>query len=108
MNVEPRHAPRISTTAFLIGAAVLALVIACAVSLLASAAPDGLEYVAHSQGFLDTAYDSAVAGGPFADYATSFVSSPQLSTIVAGAVGCLVTFAVAWTIGVVVRRRNNA
>jgi cobalt/nickel transport system permease protein len=38
------------------------------VSFVASSNPDGLEYVAEDQGFLDSAQDSAVGGLALADY----------------------------------------
>ncbi|ALJ21571.1 PDGLE domain-containing protein [Microbacterium sp. No. 7] len=96
MTATPTSAPRVSTRAFAIGAVIVALVLACVASLFASGHPDGLEFVAESLGFAHTAVDSATAGGPFADYESSFVASPGLGTAIAGAVGCLVTFAVAW------------
>jgi cobalt/nickel transport system permease protein len=46
----------------------VALVLAGALSFVASSNPDGLEYVAGSRGFLDAARDSAVGGWLLADY----------------------------------------
>jgi cobalt/nickel transport system permease protein len=46
----------------------VALVLAGALSFVASSNPDGLEYVAGSKGFLDAARDSAVGGWLLADY----------------------------------------
>lgn len=108
MSSATRKSPRISTRAFTIAAVLFALAVACVVSLFASGLPDGLEFVAASTGFLDTAADSATAGGPFAGYESSFVPVPWLGVMLAGAVGCVVTFAFAWAVGVVPRRRRDA
>ncbi len=98
-------ARRISTRTFTLAALGFALVVACALSLLASSHPDGLEYVAESTGFLGSAHDSAAATSPFADYAAGFVAAPWASVAVAGAVGCALTFALAWAIGRLAKRR---
>lgn len=90
---------RISTRAFTIGALAVALLTACVVSVWASSHPDGLEFVAHATGFADSAQDSATAGGPFADYGVVFVQNPWLSVAIAGALGCAVTFGLAWLVG---------
>ena len=97
---------RVSTRAFTIAALLIALVIACVVSVWASANPDGLEYVAESAGFLGAAEDSATAGSPLADYGAVFVANPWLSLAIAGAVGCALTFGLAWLVGLGTRRRG--
>jgi len=104
----PAAAPprrRISTRAFTFGALAIALIVACVVSIWASSSPDGLEFVAQSTGFLGAAHDSATAGSPFAGYGTVFVDNPWLSVAVAGAVGCAVTFGLAWLVGRAAKRR---
>lgn len=82
-------------TVVLVGLGV-SLVLAVVVSLFASASPDGLEHVAETLGFADTAGDSAVAGSPLADYGTAGVGNEWLSTAIAGVVGLLVTGLVAF------------
>ena len=52
----------------LIGGLGVTLVLAGAVSFFASSNPDGLEYVAEDQGFIEAAEDSAVGGWSLADY----------------------------------------
>jgi len=99
---------RISTRAFTIGSFAIILLIACVVSFYASSHPDGLEFVAQSHGFIEAAEDSATATSPFADYTAVFVDNPWLSLALAGAVGCLATFALAWAIGAASRRRVAA
>ncbi|HWM15023.1 MAG TPA: PDGLE domain-containing protein [Microbacterium sp.] len=97
---------RISTRAFTIGALAIALVIACVVSIWASSSPDGLEFVAESTGFLGAAQDSATAGSPLADYGVVLIDNPWLSVALAGAIGCAVTFALAWLVGRAAKRRT--
>jgi hypothetical protein len=104
-STRPRRVPTLVFTLVALG---IALVAACIVSLTASAHPDGLEFVAESTGFLGTAEDSAVAAGPFADYAAIWVDTPWLSVAIAGALGCALTFALAWLIGRVAAPRRRA
>jgi cobalt/nickel transport system permease protein/cobalt/nickel transport protein len=88
----------------------VAVLLAVAVSPFASSSPDGLERVAADKGFLDTATDSAVAGGPLADYRTSGVDNDKLSTGLAGLIGVLVTFVVGFGLFLAMRglgRRNR-
>ncbi|MCR2814339.1 PDGLE domain-containing protein [Microbacterium jiangjiandongii] len=110
MNTTPRTDPprRISTRAFTIASFAIILLIACVVSFWASSHPDGLEFVAETNGFIGAAEDSATATSPFADYGAVFVDSPWLSLALAGAIGCLATFVLAWIIGAASRRRAGA
>lgn len=110
MSVRPsaedrQPSRRISTRTFTLAALGLALLMACVVSAFASSSPDGLEFVAESTGFLDTARDSAASGSPLADYSFAGIDAPWLSVAVAGAVGCAITFGCAVLIGFAVRRR---
>jgi cobalt/nickel transport system permease protein len=86
--------------AFGLGIALLLAVL----SPLASANPDGLEWVAQKQGFLEA------ARGPFynliPDYVLPGVSNEALATILAGIVGTLIVFGVALGIAVVRRSRK--
>jgi cobalt/nickel transport system permease protein len=75
-----------SSRAVLAGGLLVALVLAVA-SPLASANPDGLEWVAEQQGFLSKAQESPFQVIP--DYAIPGVGSPELGTILAGVVGAL-------------------
>ena len=74
----------------------VSLLLAVVVSLFASSSPDGLEHVAETLGFADSAADSAVAGSPLADYGTAGVANTWLSTAIAGIVGLAVTGLVAF------------
>ena len=55
--------------------------------------PDGLERVAEQLGFAKVAH---AASAPLPDYEAGFVSSPVLATLLAGAIGAAVVFALAW------------
>jgi cobalt/nickel transport protein len=85
-----------------------ALLIGGVVSFYASGHPDGLEYVARSTGFLDTAKPSAGAGSPLADYGVAGVRNLQLSRGVAGIIGVLVTLLLAGGLFWVLRRRTGS
>jgi cobalt/nickel transport system permease protein len=92
------------------GAAVWAagLLIALALAIaspLASANPDGLEWVAEQRGFLDTAQEPLYKIIP--DYIFPGVSNEGLATILAGVVGTLIVFGIAATVAYTRRRRDT-
>jgi cobalt/nickel transport system permease protein/cobalt/nickel transport protein len=82
----------------------LALLVAGLLSPWASSSPDGLERVALDHGFADRAADSAVAGGPLADYAVAGVADPAVSTGLAGVLGVLVCFVAVGGLVLLLRR----
>ncbi len=84
---------------------VIALVLAV-LSPLASAHPDGLEWFAEQQGFIDRAQSPLYDLIP--DYAFPGISDPALATIVAGVLGTLLVFMVALGIAVNRRRRSTS
>jgi hypothetical protein len=75
------------------------------ISPLASSSPDGLEKVAEDNGFL------GAAQGPsfevIADYVFPGIQNEALATILAGWLGVLVTFGVAFGISWLVRSRKK-
>jgi cobalt/nickel transport system permease protein len=73
-------------------------------SPLASAHPDGLEFVAEEQGFLDKAQASPYAIIP--DYGMPGIADENAATIAAGIVGVIIVFLVA--VGVAYLRRNRS
>ncbi|MHB0877412.1 MAG: PDGLE domain-containing protein [Anaerolineae bacterium] len=91
-------------TIVLIGLAA-ALVLAV-LSPLASSLPDGLERVAEDHGFLER------AEGPsyqlLTDYTVPGVGDEPTSTVLAGIVGSLLVFAVAYGVGRAVKRGRAA
>lgn len=90
--------PRVGARTFALGAVCVAAVFAMVVSQFASSSPDGLERVAADQGFLHTAQAHALAGAPFADYATRGIDNSTVSLALAGLIGVLLTLVVAFGI----------
>ena len=86
---------------------IVGLVVALALAVLsplASANPDGLEWVAEEQGFLGRALDAPFEIIP--DYVFPGISDERLATIAAGVVGLLVVLAVTWLVASARRRRS--
>lgn len=79
----------------IIGGSVIALVLAI-LSPLASSHPDGLEWVAEQTGFLETAKEALYNIMP--DYVFPGISDPNLATIVAGILGAVIVFGVAFSV----------
>ena len=77
----------------------ITVVIAVAVSQLASSQPDGLEYVAAQEGFAAAAEDHALADSPLADYG----GESRTTLALAGLVGVLVTLGLGYAIFSVVK-----
>lgn len=82
----------------------IALLLA-ALSPLASANPDGLEWVAEQQGFLNQA--DAPLFSLIPDYVVPGLSNETLATIAAGVIGVLVVAGVAIGVGAARRKRNT-
>jgi hypothetical protein len=95
------------TWAFILAGLVVAMVFAVGVSQLASPDPDGLEYVAEQEGFLETAEDHTFGDAPLADYGANLGGSDRAGTAVAGAVGVLITLAAGWGLFRLVAGRNE-
>ncbi len=84
------------------------LLLAVVVSPFASTAPDGLERVAHDQGFLAQSQGRPVwRGAPAADYALPGVRSGGLSTALAGLAGTMIVFGLALGLGRTLARRKR-
>lgn len=99
---------KIGTGRFFLALLVVALFIGGVVSFYASGHPDGLEFVAKSTGFLDTAKHSASAGSPLANYGVAGIKSARLSDGLAGIIGVLVTLLLAGGLFWVLRRRTGS
>jgi hypothetical protein len=83
----------------------LLIAIALAVaSPLASANPDGLEFIAEEQGFIDQAQANPYDIVP--DYVMLGIADESTATIAAGIVGVIIVFLVA--VGVAYLRRNRS
>jgi hypothetical protein len=86
----------------------LGLLVALAVALLSPLASpylDGLERVAQDQGFLEQAEEAPYEVLP--DYVFPGIQNEALATIVAGLVGTLVVFGIAYGLAWIVRRRTE-
>ena len=88
---------------FLIGGLLAAVFVAAIVSQFAVDKPDGLEFVAETQGFAESAQDHRWADSIFADYATAGIENRSLSLAIAGTVGTLTALLVAWGMTMAVR-----
>lgn len=99
--------PRMGWRAFTIAGLLVAVVVATVVSQFAVDNPDGLEFVAQEQGFIDSATDHAFGSFPFADYATAGVENETLSLALAGVVGVTVSLVVMGGIVLAVRDRRT-
>ena len=71
-------------------------------SPFASGSPDGLEWVAESKNFLDKGENPLYEILP--DYTIPFVENEALTTVLAGMVGVLVVFVIAFGVGAIRRR----
>jgi hypothetical protein len=98
----------VSTRRFALIAFVVSLLIAGVLSWYASSSPDGLEHVAETTGFGQTAQEHATAGGPLADYEAKGVHSGRLSTGLAGVIGVAVTGLLMGGLVLVLRRRGRS
>ncbi len=90
--VEVPQAQFVGGKAVWVGGLVIAVALAI-FSPLASAHPDGLEWVAEQRGFLDLARDPLYEIIP--DYVLPGISNEKLATIFAGVIGALIVFAAA-------------
>jgi cobalt/nickel transport system permease protein len=87
-----------------IGGLVVAVVLAI-LSPLASAHPDGLEWVAEQHGFLEAQRNAPYRIIP--DYVFPGISNEKMATIVAGLVGVAIVFVVMWLVGMARRKRES-
>jgi len=87
-----------------IGGLALAVLLAI-LSPLASANPDGLEWAAEQQGFLEAQQDAPYRIIP--DYVFPGIANEKVATIVAGIVGVVIVFGVMWLVGTTRRRRES-
>ena len=81
----------ISNKKFFLGALLVSLLLAGVVSFYASSNPDGLEKVAETVGFIETAEDHAIADSPLADYGVKGVDNERLSVGISVVIGVLGT-----------------
>jgi cobalt/nickel transport system permease protein len=94
-----------SGTGWIIGGLAIALIVTL-FSPLASAFPDGLEWVAGEMGFLQTAQDAPYEILP--DYTLPFLGETAVSTILAGVIGVLLVGGITALVARTIRRRTAA
>ncbi|MCD6476039.1 MAG: PDGLE domain-containing protein [Anaerolineaceae bacterium] len=91
--LSPNSVKQGSNTVILVGGTVIIIALAI-LSPLASSHPDGLEWVAEESGFLSAAQDAFFEIIP--DYVMPGISNEAIATIIAGIIGAVVVFAVAY------------
>lgn len=82
----------------------LVLLVAC-LSPLASSAPDGLERVAEDEGFIDEAQEAPYS--VIADYVFPWIENEAVATVLAGVIGVLVVFGLAYGVSRALRSANR-
>lgn len=105
-DLDPSQASvrsRVPFRTFIIGGLLAALFLAAIVSQFAVDSPDGLEWVAETEGFADSAREHDRAGSIFAEYATVGIENKSLSIAIAGTVGTVTTLLVVWGMTMAVR-----
>jgi hypothetical protein len=81
---------QISNHKFYVGALIVSLFLAGAISSYASSSPDGLEKVAEDVGFIESATEHSLANSTLADYGIKGVENARISVGFAGIIGVLV------------------
>lgn len=87
---------------------IISLVLAIFLSPFASSWPDGLEKVAKNIGFLSKGEGTELFHSPIPDYAIPGIANEAVATALAGAVGTLIAFGIAYGVGVLVKKRTQA
>jgi cobalt/nickel transport system permease protein len=94
--LQQGQAPVNGSQGILVGGIVIALLLAV-LSPLASSHPDGLEWVAEENGFIELAQSSFYNLMP--DYEMPGINNPAIATIVAGVVGVFIVFGISMGLG---------
>ena len=84
--------------------ALIICLLVAVISPLASSSPDGLEKVAEEEGFISQAQDSTFH--IIADYVFPGIENETLATILAGLIGTLVLFGIAYGVAWLVKSRR--
>jgi hypothetical protein len=95
-----------TTRRFAVLAVLVALLVAGVLSFYASSSPDGLEHVAQTKGFSQSATEHHTADSPLADYQTKGVTNERLSGGLAGVLGVGATGLLMGGIVLALRRRQ--
>lgn len=102
------NAEKVSTVSekVIVAGGIAIAVFLAVLSPLASSHPDGLEWVAEQHNFIDTAKDALYKIIP--DYTLPGISNPALATILAGVIGVIIVFVVAYGIARAERRTSKS
>ena len=92
---------------FTVIALLVTLLTAGVLSWFGSSNPDGLEHVAQTLGFAQTAEEHAASDSPLADYRAEGVEDARLSGGLAGVIGVVVTGLLMGALLLVLRRRGS-
>jgi len=85
----------------------ISLILAIFISPFASPWPDGLEKVAERYGFLEKGEGHEVFHAPIPDYAMPGIKVESVATALAGLVGTLIVFVIAYGVGIVIKRKTE-
>jgi len=85
-----------------------ALLLALVLSPFASPWPDGLEKVAADKGFLQKGEGKPVLPAPLSDYTWPGIKSVRLSTRIAGVMGTLTVFMIAWGAAALLKGKRDS
>jgi cobalt/nickel transport protein len=85
---------------------VICVIIGGFISLFASESPDGLERVAEDEGFVEEAGENSFEIMP--DYIIPGIESETASTSLAGIIGVLMMFVLAYGLGKLLRRNHES
>jgi len=97
----------VSARRLFVALALVAVVLAGAVSLFASSAPDGLDRVARDHGLARDEKPHALDDGPMAGYGMRGVATPWLSQSIAGVAGVGVVLVLTSGLAFAVRRKRT-
>jgi cobalt/nickel transport system permease protein len=103
--LKPGEVSRVASEKSILVSGVLIALLLVVLSPLASTHPDGLEWVAGQNGFLESAKGAVFNILP--DYTIPGIANPVLTTITAGVLGVLVVFGLAYGVARAEKRRAS-
>ena len=86
----------------------IAVTIAVFLSPLASSHPDGLEKVAEDKNFLQAAEEKEIIKAPVPDYSMPGIKNETVAGSVAGLIGTIIVFCIAYGIGLLLKSRRRS
>ena len=86
----------------------ITVALAIFIAPFASSWPDGLEKVAETLGFIGKGEVRPIIASPIPDYAWPGVNSQRLATSLAGFLGTILVFLLAYGLALAIRKQNNS